>query len=91
MKARTNLHDPFLQRLHDNYYSGVYVPDEAIATRRARRVQLEAEFKRDAFAHLGITNHPRAEKLYEVAYKMSHGYSWHEIYLMMTELMELLP
>jgi hypothetical protein len=54
------------------------------------RCRLEAEFKRDLLDDLGMTDHPKADHLYDLAYQYGHASGYSEIYNYADELAELL-
>lgn len=55
-----------------------------------RQAALEAQFKRDLFEDLGITGNPRADKLYDVAWKLGHGVDLDKIYSIASDLVKLI-
>jgi hypothetical protein len=52
--------------------------------------RLELEFKKDLFEELGITNNPKAEKLYNYAWDLGHSAGYHEVYSYAQDLLELI-
>ena len=83
-------------KLRDNYYRTKLPfftikenPERAMARHRDN-ARLEEEFKRDLFEDLGITNNPKAEKLYSKAWELGHSAGYSEIYLDAQDLVELI-
>lgn len=93
----------FQEKLQSNYYSSNTYPyvsaSEAKSnpTKAAVREKYladyhrrDTEFKADAFEELGITDNPKAELLYQKAYEIGHGSGYHEIYVQMDDLVDLI-
>ena len=62
----------------------------AEAERTRRQAELDAEFKRDVLAHIGISGHPKADLLYQMASQRGHGAGHHEVLSEADDLAELL-
>lgn len=56
----------------------------------AEQAAMNALFKKDLFAELGIANNPHAEKLFAMAYERGHSSGFNEIYTIAAELSELI-
>ena len=52
--------------------------------------QLYMLFKRDALDDTGLTNHPKAEKAWEMAWDRGHSSGYYEVYQQLCELSDLL-
>ena len=48
------------------------------------------QFKKDLFEELGITNNPKAEKLYSISYDLGHSSGFSEVYNYAQDLVELI-
>jgi hypothetical protein len=53
--------------------------NEEVARYRESQKRLDKEFKDDLFEHLGITNNPKANDLYHIAYELGHSSGFSEI------------
>jgi hypothetical protein len=53
-------------------------------------VRLESLFRRDLFEDLGITDNPRADKLYSMAWEHGHSVGYSEVYNYACDLAELI-
>jgi hypothetical protein len=62
----------------------------AIATYGARTAQLEAQFKQDLFVELGIVGHPKADKLYSIAWEMGHSAGYSEVLSYAWDMVDLI-
>ena len=56
----------------------------------AETARLDNEFKTDALAELGITNNPRAERAYSIAYDLGHDSGIHSVWQYLCELVDLI-
>ncbi len=54
------------------------------------KAKLYNEFKQDLFEELGITNHPKREKLFEKAWENSHSDGYYQVLLEATCLVDLI-
>jgi TPR repeat protein len=52
--------------------------------------RLEALFRKDMFEELGITDNPRADKLYSMAWEHGHSSGYSEVYNYACDLAELI-
>jgi hypothetical protein len=52
--------------------------------------RLYAQFKKDLFAYLEITDHPKAEKLFALAWSHGHASGYSEVAVYADEFVELL-
>jgi hypothetical protein len=71
------------------YFTSKGNPEGAKAFREAERYLAEC-FKRDLFEELGITNNPKAEILYRIAYDLGHSGGYSEVYGYAQDLVELI-
>jgi len=81
--------------IREKIETGAYVPTTAYTpeTRQAYREEtsrLEAQFKADLLAELGITKHPKADALYRMAWDRGHSCGFSEVVSEAEELAELL-
>jgi len=72
------------------YESAVQRHRSAEAERTSRQAELDAEFKRDVIARIGLADHPKADTLYELAYQRGHSHGHHEVLSEAEDLAELL-
>lgn len=56
----------------------------------AEQAAMNAQFKKDLLADLGITDNPYAEKLFAMAHERGHSSGFNEIYTIASELAELI-
>jgi hypothetical protein len=56
----------------------------------AEQCRLESLFKADALAEVGLTNHPKADKAYGLAWKNGHSGGYSEVYYCLLDYAELL-
>lgn len=49
----------------------------------------EASFKRDALEAVGLKDHPKAEKAWELAWDMGHSSGFHEVLVTLNDLAKL--
>lgn len=63
---------------------------ENIGKYRSEEQRLLAKFKEDVLEYCGISNHPKAEKLYAIAWDKGHSAGLYEVYLEVDELSELI-
>jgi hypothetical protein len=52
--------------------------------------RLDVEFKRDALEYVGLTNHPKRNKVWSMAWDHGHSSGWSEILYWIVEFSELL-
>lgn len=50
---------------------------------------LDSEFQEDALEHAGLTNHPKANKVWSMAWDHGHSAGWSEILYWVVELSTL--
>lgn len=50
----------------------------------------ETEFKKDLFEEYGVSNNPKAEKCYSIAYELGHSNGYNEIGYYFSEIVELI-
>jgi hypothetical protein len=88
--------ESFQSRINQNFYrtklpyfTSKGNPEGAKAFREAERYLAEC-FKRDLFEELGITNNPKAEILYRIAYDLGHSGGYSEVYGYAQDLVELI-
>lgn len=87
--ARVGNSDQLMTRDEDSVFDrAAYEKARDVASRR--HAALEAQFKRDLFEDLGITGNPRADKLYDVAWKLGHGVDLDKIYSIASDLVKLI-
>lgn len=72
---------PYASRKTDATAHAEYTTEDA---------RLYAKFKADLFDDLGITGHPKAEKLFAIAWEYGHSSGYSEVYNYADELAELL-
>jgi hypothetical protein len=51
---------------------------------------LEEEFRKDLYVDLGIEGHPKADKLYSIAYEQGHNSGMYDVYLIAKDLVEII-
>jgi hypothetical protein len=56
----------------------------------AENLRLEDQFKQDCFSALGVSEHPKRDKLYSIAYDYGHSSGFSEIWGCMVEIGELI-
>lgn len=56
----------------------------------AKDNSVKSELKADILAELGITNHPKADKLYEMAWEAGHSEGYYSVFDRAEELAELI-
>lgn len=64
--------------------------DEARNVYGAEAARLEELFKQDLFEDFSISDNPKREKLYSIAYDKGHSYGYSEIYNVACDLVELI-
>jgi len=72
------------------YESAVQRHRSAEAERTRRQAELDAEFKRDVLARICLSDHPKADVLYGLAYQRGHSHGHHEVLSEAEDLAELL-
>lgn len=93
----------FIEKLQSGYYSAniyPYVSYKEAKVDPAKDAQRKgydvdskrrhAEFKVDAFAELNITNHPKANLLFEKAWEEGHSNGYSEVWYHMQDLVDLI-
>lgn len=65
--------------MRDNIEGGKYKGNESIAT-----------YKKDLLAAFGVTDHPKAEKAFAMAWDQGHAYGLYEVLLKFADLVELI-
>lgn len=93
----------FMGKLQSGYYSEnnyEYITAKEAKSDPAKAAQKErynadlcrrhSEFKHDALEELGITNHPKADKLFELAWSEGHSSGYHEVWNIMITWAELI-
>jgi hypothetical protein len=86
------------EKIHQNAYTtNLPYPmgrsDEDMEARRAYRVdqaRLDAQFKADVLEDLGLTNHPKADVLWRMAWENGKGSGSYSVYSEAQDLSELL-
>jgi hypothetical protein len=71
------------------YFTSKGNPEGAKAYRESERYLAEC-FKKDLFEDLGITDNPKAEKLYLIAYDLGHSSGYSEVYGYAQDLVDLI-
>jgi hypothetical protein len=54
-----------------------------------REGEIYIEFKKDALKEVGLTNHPKADKIYSKAWEKGHSAGYNEVFLELQDLAEL--
>lgn len=73
------------------YYSQQVPFDRHNPAEYHRRIcQLNEEFKQDLFAEYGVTNHPKAERVFELAYQYGHSAGYSEVMFYFGDLVQLI-
>lgn len=94
----------FMEKLTSGYYENAggfpYVsyreanndPTKAAARKKFYEIQYqrEDEFKADAFEELDITGNPKAELLFNKAYEAGHSNGYSEVWIQMTNFVDLI-
>lgn len=57
---------------------------------QAEESRLDAEFKSDLFEDLGITDNPKRELLFRLAWGMGHSHGYSDVYSIACDLVELI-
>jgi hypothetical protein len=52
--------------------------------------RLEAQFKHDMFVELGVVGHPKADKLYSIAWEMGHSAGYSEVLSYAWDMVDLI-
>jgi len=83
-----------LKRNHPNYVMQKFVNDESYKEQRTKwnieNARLHTEFKEDIFEEFGVQNHPKRERVFELAWDRGHSSGFFEVYLVFEELVELI-
>jgi hypothetical protein len=72
------------------YESDVRVYKGACHDRQQRQQDLREQFRADALEDVGLTDHPKADKVWDMAWNHGHGGGNHEVYGWLCELAELI-
>jgi hypothetical protein len=56
---------------------------------RRREHELYSEFKHDLLEEFKLTNHPKADRIYEYCWDKGHSYGFEEVYNAMSDLSDL--
>lgn len=64
--------------------------DQARAAFRRREGELYEEFRREALEALKMDTHPKADKLYRLAWEDGHAYGFSEVWTYLSKYSELL-
>ncbi len=56
---------------------------------RRKVADLEAEFRKDLLEEFGLTNHPKADKIYSYVWDKGHSSGYGEMYNIMSDLADL--
>jgi hypothetical protein len=56
----------------------------------AENNRLEAMFKADLLDELGLTGHPKADMLFDIAWALGHAYGFEEVFNQASDLANLL-
>lgn len=83
----------FEEKLQADYYRtklpyGERGSKERLA-HRAENCRLYEEFRRDMFEHYGVTDHPKVETAYRIAWGHGHSAGYSEVNIYFSELLEL--
>jgi hypothetical protein len=62
----------------------------AVSAYGANTARLEAQFKQDMFVELGVVGHPKADKLYSIAWEMGHSSGYSEVASHMWDMVDLI-
>jgi hypothetical protein len=57
---------------------------------RKQCYEVDAQFKKDLLEHYGITDHPRADRAFEIAWEYGHSDGYESVALVMDDLVELM-
>jgi predicted nucleic acid-binding protein len=76
--------------LVDRYELEVEVYKKKKDSYHAGLADAEDRFKKDLFEDLGITNHPKAERLFSKAWERGHSSGMYEVYLVAQDLVDLI-
>jgi hypothetical protein len=83
-----------LKLKHPNYVMQKFLNEEAYKEQRTKynveSARLHTEFKEDIFDEFGVQNHPKRERVFEMAWDRGHSSGFSEVYLVFEELVELI-
>ena len=68
----------------------VDVYNEDVTLHRTALAKKENEFMQDLFEEFGVTDNPKKELCYSIAYDMGHAYGFSEVYSKFSDLVELI-
>jgi hypothetical protein len=63
---------------------------EQVSLHRTALAEKEREFIKDLFEEFGVTDNPKKELCYSIAYDMGHAYGFSEVYSKFSDLVELI-
>ena len=56
----------------------------------AREAEIHETFRQDLFEDLGITDNPKRDRLYSIAWSQGHSSGFHEVYNYAQDLVDLI-
>lgn len=74
----------------DKYVNKVPYTKETRKEYKAEELRLLEEFKKDLLDEFGLTNHPKADKFWEIVWDMGHAYGLSDVYSYADQLYVLL-
>ena len=74
----------------DEYEAVKAAHKEQAKQHRVKCNEVEQQFRAAALAYLDLSNHPKADKLYEIAYKEGHSGGFNDIAAALERMAELL-
>jgi hypothetical protein len=77
-------------KLHEKYMSDIVESDAQKKAYRIHERILMNQFKKDLLDELGITGHPKADKLYDFAWEHGHSDGYASVYSWAEELVDLI-
>lgn len=93
----------FEEKLHGSYYKNdlpfpslkdcdgdMLVRDQKRAQYRERERIIYSMFKRDALEALGVSDHPKVDKLWTLAWEHGHASGFHDVWSWLNELVVLI-
>lgn len=93
MDMHSNLSGKYVNRMNfpkQKDYPTIQIYHEKIALYRAYDRSLVDQFKVDALEELGLSNHPKAQKLFDLCYEDGHSEGLWRVWDLMQEWGELL-
>lgn len=83
-----------LKQKYPNYVIQKILNEEAYKEQRTKwnveNARLHNEFKEDIFEEFGFQDHPKRERVFELAWDRGHSSGFSEVYLVFEELVELI-